>query len=151
MLRLLTKSKWLWITLTFSLVLLIVIVFFTLIEVYLSNHYWKNKFKNVTVYKTINDIPKKIILSQPMKQWIKQNAHHKVKYYRVVVKGYGAYGELLHGSGVVRSNIKHFYLTDRDIFIDGNVLRTKNGIFCGSWQLIPITPEQFIYNKLNSK
>ena len=151
MIRLLIKSKWLWITLTLLLMLLIILVFFTAAQVYTSNAYWKHRFKTVTVYKRIQDKPQKITLNQAMKNWLNDSNNKNMKFYRVVIKGYGSYGEVLHGSGVVRSNIKHFYLTEQQITVEGNVLKITDGIFCGNWELIPITPQEYIYNKINAK
>ena len=139
------KSKWMWLTLIVSLVSLIIMAFYCIYQIHASNDYWKKQFVVADTQYVIRFKQQKIVLNEQMEKWLKTTNVKQRKYYRAVVKGYGSHIEFLSGSGFGTPSVKHFFVSDQQIVIDGNILKLPVGIFCGNWQLINITPEQYIY------
>lgn len=145
MINLIVRSKWLWLTLIASLIILIVMSIYCIFQFQASNNYWKEKFIIADTQYVVHFKQQKIQLTQQMKKWLEQPNVRQKKYYRAVVKGYGSHMQLLSGSGLGTPSVKHFFVSESQISIQGCILKLPQGLFCGNWELIYITPEQYIF------
>lgn len=145
MLPFIVKNKWLWITLIVSLVFLVMMVSWGIVQFSLSNEYWKRQFDVANTQYIVRFKEEKIILDNRMKQWLSKEGVRQKKYYRAVIKGYGSHIEILQGGGYGSPSVKHFFVSESQVSIQGELLKLPVGLFCGNWELINITPEQYIF------
>ena len=139
------RSKVMWWSLIVSLVVLIIVSFYCIFQFHNANKYWKKQFVIADSQYVINFKPQKIILNDQMKKWLSNPKVREQKYYRVVVKGYGTHIQFLSGYGLGVPGVKHFFVSSKQISIQGSILKMSEHMFCGNWQLINITPEQYIF------
>ena len=139
------KSKWMWLTLITSLVVLILMAFYCIYQIHVSNDYWKHQFLVANTQYVVRFKQQKIVLNEQMQKWLKENNVRQNKYYRAVIKGYGSHIQFLSGNGLGTPSVKHFFVNDKQVSIQGDILILPQGRFCGNWQLINITPEQYIF------
>ena len=85
-----------------------------------------------------------------MKKWLDKHDTRQKRYYRAVIKGYGSHVQLLSGNGLGTPSVKHFFVSEQQVQIENNILKLPQGMFCGNWELIYITPEQYIFYLYNS-
>lgn len=145
MIKKIVYSKWWWFSLTTSLFLFISLSIYAISQFYTTTQYWKEQFIVANTQYIVKFKNEKIVLTDKMKQWLSNKNVYENKYYRAVIKGYGSHAELLQAGGLIIPSVKHFYVSNKQFEIQGNILKINDNIFCGNWQLINISAEEYIY------
>lgn len=105
---------------------------------------WKKNQDSLT-YEQLKIQKTNAVLNKQMKIWLAKKQNVNKKYYRAVIKGFGSTGKINKGYGTIKSNVKRFYVSNDQITVQQSMLKFRGMVFSGSWQLIPITPQQYIY------
>ena len=121
-------------------------VYYCIVVFHFDNKALATKNKNSLTYEQIKVKKTETILNKEMKQWLQKKENLNKNYYRIIVKGYGSTGSFEKGFGIIKSNIKKFYMSQGQFQIEGNLLKFNGMIFCGNWEIIPIEPQEYIYN-----
>lgn len=126
-------------------VLIILIVF------HFDNQILLKKNQDSLTYEQIKIQKTNAVLNKQMKVWLAKKQNINKQYYRVVIKGFGSTGKLNKGYGTIKSNVKRFYVSNDQITVQQSILKFRGMVFSGSWQLIPITPQQYIYSVISER
>ena len=135
------------VTLTLSIIALFAII----TQFHFDHKKFEQKNKNSSTYSQMKTKQEKLVLNPDMKKWLENKQNTNKKYYKIIIKGFGSNGQIKNGFGIISSSLRIYYVQADEFVVEGAILKHRDMLFCGSWQILPVTPQDYICNVINNK
>ena len=132
------------------LLILIVAAYSTIMYFYIDNKNFVHKNEQSPSYLQLKTKKQYLVLNPQMKKWLSNEQNLNRKYFKIIIKGYGSNGQIVRGYGQVKVGLRIYYVTQSQFTVVYGVLQYHGMMFGGNWQILPVTPQDYVCNVSNN-